>query len=116
MVSNPMDALTVNSDGIDTLIDLEERITRAVQMISELRSENESLQGNLRRSEEQMKTLQTERDDANSLSEEFQKETVAAQEQVKRLNEELETLRDERKQVKSRIEKLLGQLDLLSGS
>jgi hypothetical protein len=32
------------------------------------------------------------------------------------LTEEVETLRGERKQVKSRIEKLLSQLDLLSAS
>jgi len=35
---------------------------------------------------------------------------------VKRLSDELDDLRGERKQVRTRIEKLLNQLDLLSAS
>ncbi len=35
---------------------------------------------------------------------------------VKRLSDELDDLRGERKQVRTRIEKLLSQLDLLSAS
>ncbi len=38
------------------------------------------------------------------------------EQKIKRLSEEVEELRGERKQVKSRIEKLLSQLDLLSAS
>jgi cell division protein FtsB len=38
------------------------------------------------------------------------------QEQVAALTEELELVRAERKQVRARIEKLLGQMDLLGSS
>jgi chromosome segregation protein len=58
----------------DVLASLEERITRAVQVLTSLREENQQL------------------------------------------SEEVDTLRGERKQVKTRIEKLLTQLDLLSAS
>jgi hypothetical protein len=37
-----------------------------------------------------------------------------AQAAATRISEELESLRSERKQVRTRIEKLLGQMDLLS--
>lgn len=68
-------------EGIDSLAGLEERINRAVQVITNLRSENDDLHR-----------------------------------RVSALEEELNTMRGERKQVKSRIEKLLSQLDLLTAS
>ena len=71
----------VQEESIDTLASLEQRITRAVELISNLRRENEQLRQGL---------------------------TTAQQ--------ELDDLRSERKQVKSRIEKLLGQMDLISAS
>ena len=40
----------------------------------------------------------------------------AAQQQAAQLSAEVEALRNERKQVRSRIEKLLGQVDQLSGA
>ena len=43
-----------------------------------------------------------------------QQELTAAKQQAKNAAQELEELRHERKQVKTRIEKLLGQMDLLS--
>jgi chromosome segregation ATPase len=66
-------------DQADALQTLEDRIVRAVELIAELRSKNES--------------LQTENT---------------------RLAAELETVNSERAQVRSRIEKLLGQLDTLA--
>jgi FtsZ-binding cell division protein ZapB len=72
----------------DSLASLEERITRAVQILTSLRHENQQLQ-----------------DDKSAL-----------QQRVQQLTEEVEALRGERKQVKTRIEKLLSQLDLLSAS
>jgi FtsZ-binding cell division protein ZapB len=70
----------------DALASLEERITRAVELVSSLKTENASL-------EKQLQTAVAERDSTR---------------------EELEDLRSERKQVRTRIEKLLGQMDLLS--
>jgi FtsZ-binding cell division protein ZapB len=73
---------------LDSLGHLEQRITRAVELVSSLRAEKSGL-------ESQLASAIAERD-------------------AVRL--ELDELRSERKQVKSRIEKLLGQMDLLSGA
>jgi FtsZ-binding cell division protein ZapB len=81
----------------DTLASLEERIGRAVELVTSLRRENQELTRRL-------EALQAERDDA--LGE--------VKSQTAKMQQELEELRAERKQVRSRIEKLLGQMDLLS--
>ncbi len=78
----------VQERSIDSLASLEERITRAVQVITELRAQNASLT----------------------------KRVAGLEEEVKRQANELEEVRGERKEVRTRIEKLLGQLDLLSAS
>jgi FtsZ-binding cell division protein ZapB len=65
----------------DALASLEDRIHRAVELVS---------------------TLRTERDTA-----------VA---DAHKLRQELEDLRSQRKQARARIEKLLGQMDLIRGS
>jgi FtsZ-binding cell division protein ZapB len=71
----------VQEESTDALGNLEQRITYAVELISNLRAENEELR---------QRFTGTQR--------------------------ELDELRNERKQVKARIEKLLGQMDLLSAS
>lgn len=71
---------------LDSLASLEERITRAVELVSTLRAEKIAI-------EEQLEAAVSDRDAAR---------------------QELEDLRSERKQVRTRIEKLLGQMDLLS--
>jgi FtsZ-binding cell division protein ZapB len=73
---------------MDSLDHLEERITRAVELVNQLRGENESLQ-------EQLTTAVAERN---------------------AVRQELDELRSERKQVRTRIEKLLGQMELLSAT
>jgi FtsZ-binding cell division protein ZapB len=73
---------------LDSLASLEERITRAVELVSSLRAEK------LER-EAQLESALAERDAAR---------------------QELDDLRSERKQVRTRIEKLLGQMDLLSAT
>ena len=72
----------------DSLSTLEERIQRAVQLVARLRQEK-----------------QAALDEAADLKSD-----------VARLTEEVKTLQAERKQVRSRIEKLLGQIDQLSTS
>ena len=94
-------AAAVQSD-LDSLASLEERITKAVDVVSRLRSEKEALAN-------QLETALAERDAA-------QKEASAANLQSQKVAQELEDLRSERKQVRARIEKLLGQMDLLSTS
>ena len=72
----------------DSLSSLEERILRAVQMMSKLRQE---------------------RDAAVEEAAEVKREAA-------NLADEVKNLQAERKQVRSRIEKLLGQIDQLSAS
>ncbi len=92
----------VSAEETEFLASLEERINRAVQLVSQLRREKETL-------EKQIATLKAEKDAADERASELQTRYDG-------LNEELTTLRSERKQVRSRIEKLLGQMDLLSAS
>jgi FtsZ-binding cell division protein ZapB len=70
----------------DALSGLEERIQKAVELVTRLRAEKDA-------------ALQDAAD---------------AHAQAARLSEEVKTLQDERKQVRTRIEKLLGQIDELS--
>ncbi len=73
---------------LDSLGHLEERITRAVELVTSLRAEKSGLESQLAAS-------------------------IAERDAVR---QELDDLRSERKQVRTRIEKLLGQMDLLSGA
>jgi len=70
----------------DALSGLEDRIQKAVQLVSRLREEKDA-------------ALQDAAD---------------ARAQVAKLSDEVKTLQTERKQVRTRIEKLLGQIDELS--
>jgi FtsZ-binding cell division protein ZapB len=75
-------------EEVDALSSLEERIQRAVLLVGKLRKEKE-------------------------VAEEA---AAHAKAESARLAEELKSLQSERKQVRSRIEKLLGQIDQLSAS
>ena len=71
---------------MDPLANLEERITRAAELVANLRAEKADLEAQLR----------------------------SALEDRDAYRHELDELRSERKQVRTRIEKLLGQMDLLT--
>jgi FtsZ-binding cell division protein ZapB len=73
--------MSPSQQELDALSSLEERITRAVDLVTTLRAEKAD--------------MEAQRDAAV---------------------QELDELRSERKQVRTRIEKLLGQMDLLSGT
>ena len=79
---------TAAQHELDALASLEERIRGAVELVNSLRSTNREL-------EAQLSAALADRD---------------------AVRQELDDLRSERKQVRSRIEKLLGQLDLLSST
>jgi FtsZ-binding cell division protein ZapB len=72
----------------DSLSSLEDRIQRAVQLVSRLRQEKEAAVA----------------------------EAAEAKRAAALMADEVKTLHAERKQVRSRIEKLLGQIDQLSAS
>jgi len=80
--------MSTTRQELDSLSSLEERITRAVELVSALRAEKAAL-------EQQVVKALAERDASR---------------------QELEDLRNERKQVRTRIEKLLSQMDLLSNA
>ena len=106
----------VQEEGIDNLASLEERITRAVQVITNLRSEIGQLQQRVKSAEDALAATRAELEEAHALSAEFQKENGELEHKVSQLTQEVDHMRGERKQVKTRIEKLLDQLDLLSAS
>jgi FtsZ-binding cell division protein ZapB len=73
------------TEDSDTLSSLEERIQQAIDLVSRLRKEKDAAL----------------------------EEAAAAKAANARLSEEVKSLQVERKQVRSRIEKLLGQIDQL---
>jgi FtsZ-binding cell division protein ZapB len=80
---------------VDSLARLEERIAQAAERVSGLRREKEA--------------ALAERDAAV-------REAAEAKALASRLVLELETLRAQRGEIRSRVEKLIGQMDLFSGS
>lgn len=83
-----MPAGVKQAEDLDSLSSLEERITRTVDLVMQLRAENQALEAELQ----------------------------TARAETEKMSQELEEARAERKQVRTRIEKLLGQMDLLSDS
>ena len=92
----------VRDDEADSLASLEEQILRAVEMVSALRQEKEALARKL--------------DEAEAEKETALERAAEAGARFERVTQELETLRTERKQVRTRIEKLKDQLELLGGN
>ena len=80
--------MSIAQHELDALDSLEDRIRGTVELVASLRSQNHDL-------ETQLSSALAERD---------------------AVRQELDDLRSERKQVRTRIEKLLGQLDLLSST
>lgn len=80
---------------VDALAKLEERIGQAAECVSRLRREKEAA----------LKERET-----------AVREAAEAKALASRLALELKTLRGERGEIRSRIEKLIGQMDLLSAS
>jgi FtsZ-binding cell division protein ZapB len=76
----------------DALASLEDRIRLAVELVA---------------------TLRTERDAAVAELDAVRKAAGSALADTQKAKQEIESLRSERKQVRTRIEKLLGQMDLL---
>lgn len=84
------------------LASLEERILKAVDLVAALRKENADLTA---------KVAST-----HQAKEAVEQSLVESQQETAALRTELDSLKTERKQVRTRIEKLLGQMDLLSAS
>jgi len=78
----------------DSLASLEERIRKTVEMVA---------------------TLKSERDEAIAERERIEKAAAGALSENQQLRREVEELRRERNAVRTRIEKLLSQMDTLAG-
>jgi FtsZ-binding cell division protein ZapB len=85
---------------LDSLANLEERIRRAVELVATLKAERDAALSDLAEARVAMAELAP---------------LKKAAAEAERLRQELDGLRVERKQVRVRIEKLLGQMDQLSG-
>jgi uncharacterized coiled-coil DUF342 family protein len=85
---------------LDSLANLEERIRRAVELVATLKEERDAALSDLAEARVAMGEIAS------------LKKTAA---EAERLRAELDGYRVERKQVRVRIEKLLGQMDQLSG-
>jgi len=94
-------------EDTDTLSGLEDRILRAVQLVGKLKDENAELRERLAEAVSEASLATAARADAEDALAAFKATAGKAE-------KELEILQIERKQVKARIEKLLGQMDLLS--
>ena len=86
----------------DSLASLEERIRRTVDLVSTLRAERDA--------------AFAQRDAAFAERDQARQTAGVSVAEMQKLRQEIEELRGERKHVRTRIEKLLGQMDLLSGS
>ena len=75
-----------------------------------------SLEDRIRRTVAMVSTLKAERDAAVAELDSAKRLAASSQSEAQKLRAELDGLRSERKQVRVRIEKLLGQMDLLSGA
>lgn len=89
-------------DNEDSFAALEDRIVRAVEVVTQLRADKQDLV-------RQVEAANAERDAARQAA-------GTALERAQKMVDEMDHLRTERKQVRTRIEKLLGQMDLLSGA
>ena len=85
---------------VDSLANLEERVRRAVELVATLKDERDAALSDLAEARVAMAELAT-----------LKKAAADAE----RLRQEVDGLKVERKQVRVRIEKLLGQMDQLSG-
>lgn len=111
----------VQETGADSLAslslsNLEERITRAVQLITDLRAQNAALTKRVASLEDQVVAATTTQHQMESDNATLLKERDELALKMERQAHELEEIRGERKEVRTRIEKLLSQLDLLSAS
>jgi uncharacterized coiled-coil DUF342 family protein len=86
----------------DSLASLEDRIRKTVELVSQLRAERDA--------------AFADRDAAFAERDAARTTAGTAMTEAQRLRQEIDDLRGERKQVRTRIEKLLGQMDLLSGT
>ena len=85
---------------LDSLANLEERIRRAVELVATLKDERDAALSDLAEARVAMAELAS---------------LKKAAAEAERLRQEIDGLKVERKQVRVRIEKLLGQMDQLSG-
>ena len=80
----------VQEQSIDSLAHLEERITRAVQVITSLRNENSQIQQRLKAVQDELISANGARSEFEARADQFEKERDELGQKVKHLAEELE--------------------------
>jgi uncharacterized coiled-coil DUF342 family protein len=101
-MSTPAHGSSSTQGDEDSLASLEERIRRTVEVVKALRAERDA--------------AIAERDEAFAERDAARNTAGTAMTEAQKLRQEIDDMRGERKQVRTRIEKLLGQMDLLSGT
>jgi len=126
-----MDPVTVPADEMSALASLEEKILRVVAHLRSLQREKAALEKEKASLIEEVKAAYAHKDTAQREAAELRKAlqgarqetqqirvTIAdlenARQEISRLNDTVGKLGAERAQVRARIEKLLGQIDLLA--
>jgi hypothetical protein len=114
--------LDAEAQDSDSLVALEERIHRIIELVSSARGERDRALKERDRAVSGMHLAVEERDQALAERDAAVEAAALARKAIgdnageaQKLQAEIERLRGERKQVRVRIEKLLGQMDLLSG-
>ena len=102
------------ADETATLAAVEERIQLAVGLVRTLREENARLTTELAQAVDAQQKASSLQNDARSMIDKANAEAELARKDAQKAVQELEDLRNERKQVRTRIEKILGQMDLLA--
>lgn len=97
-----------------TLAAVEERIQLAVGLVRTLREENSRLTKELTAAIKAREEASNLQNDARGMIDTANAEAEQARKDAQKAVQELDDLRNERKQVRTRIEKILGQMDLLA--
>jgi FtsZ-binding cell division protein ZapB len=87
-------------DELASLSNLEARIHRAVETVTQLRREKDDALAQVRAKQAEKEGVELE--------------LLEAQERIEKLTAELDSFREDRRQVRERIERLLGQIDTIS--
>lgn len=107
---------TAQAPALDSLASLEDRINRAVQVVTDLRAHNGELTKRSADLQNELNAAHARNHELEAINNALVRERDELNQRVQQQGHELDDLHNERKEVRSRIEKLLSQLDLLSAS
>ena len=110
-------------DDLEPLDDLERRIERTLELFASLKRELSEAQAQLaakadaselEAARQEALAFQREAEEARAAAKQLREQLKASEAEVTRLSEQSTRYKSERQQVRQRVEKLLGQMDLLT--